>query len=191
MQSHQPGSPKLPKGVLHCLALACALTVCGVAYNAVYRPLEDWRRDITARAELAKDKLALAPRIRREHAEKSSELRDLLASVEAIGQRVPDRSREGEFLGDLSRIADQHGVRIKDFHRDKVQETATHSAVSIVVSGEASYVGLCRLLDSVANLPRLASLSKLEVTPVGSAGNYDIQLNYLLYYATSPTPPPS
>ena len=137
---------------------------------------------MVTRAELVKAKLSQAESIRRNHEEKSAELKELLASVEAVGRRVPDRSREGEFLGDLSRIAETHGVKIDDFRRGKVDVAATHSAVSVTIEGKANYRGLCGLLGDVADLPRLASLTELSVRPTGVVDRYAIELRYLLYY---------
>lgn len=185
MQPERPALPNLPKAAFHAVAFGCVLLIVGVSYVAGYRPLDDWRRGVAVRAETVRANLAEAPHIRRLHAEKSLELQELLASVEAVGRRVPERPREGEFLGDVSRVAEANGVTIHDFRRGQVKSAATHSAVSITVEGEGGYRGICGVLDAVAKLPRLASLTKLSVETGPTAKRYEFELRYVLYYGLS------
>lgn len=187
MQPRQPRLPNLSEAGLHAVALAGTLALCAMAYAAVYRPLADWRGEVARRADLVKEKLAEGPAIRQRHAERTRELQELLASVEEVNRRVPDKPSEGEFLGDLSRLAREHGVEINDFRRGKVATAATHSVVSISITGEASHAGLCELVASVSQLPRLASLNEMRVRSEPGAERYPVELGYSLYYGLGAT----
>ncbi len=187
MQPRQPVLPNLPTGAVHALGLVCALIVMAVSYGAVYRPLADWHHGLATRAELVKAKLNESQTIRQQHGKTEKELRDLLASVKEVNRRAPDQPREGEFLGDISRLATNHGVQINDFRRGTVSEAQTYSSVSIHITGEATHHGLCELLEEVSQLPRLASLTRLRVSPGTSANSYPIELQYSLYYGMTPT----
>ncbi len=187
MQPRQPFLPNLPIGATHALGFLCALVVVALSYGAVYRPLAEWRKGVAERAELVKVKLTEGQTIRQQHSESKQELQNLLASVKEVNRRAPDQPREGEFLGDISRLAIAHDVQINDFRRGTVSENATYSSVSILVTGEATHEGLCELLEEVSQLPRLASLTRLRVTPGNSSHAYPIELHYSLYYGMTPT----
>lgn len=186
MQPRQPFLPNLPTGAAHALGFLCALVVIAISYGAVYRPLADWRQSLSAQAALVKVKLAESRVIRHQHTESKQKLQNLLASVKEVNSRAPDQPREGEFLGDISRLATAKGVQINDFRRGTVSENETYSSVSILVTGEGTHEGLCELLEEVSQLPRLASLTSLRVSSGTTPNNYPIELHYSLYYGMTP-----
>ena len=188
MQPRQPGSPKLPTGVLYTLAVACAAGVATAGYVVLNRPLNDWRVDLAHKADLVREKLAAGPKLRVQHAEQTAQLESLLQRVEQVNRRVPDQPREGEFLADLSRLAEEHGVAILDFRRGQSTTTETHSLVTVTVSARGPHTGLCRLLDAIGRLPRLAELTHLEITGQAADG-YPTQMSYALYYGMATSAP--
>lgn len=187
MQPRQPFLPNLPTGAAHALGLLCALVVIALSYGAVYRPLAEWRQSLAQQAALVKVKLTESKSIRQQHTESKQKLQELLASVKEVNRRAPDQPREGEFLGDISRLATDKGVEINDFRRGTVSEKETYSSVSILVTGEATHQGLCGLLEGISQLPRLASLTHLQIRSGTTPDNYPIELHYSLYYGMTPT----
>ena len=188
MQPRQQASPKLPTSVLYTLAVLCAVGLVTVGYVVLNRPLTDWRTDLCTRADTLRDQLAAGPKLRLRHAEQSAELESLVARVEQVNRRVPDQPREGEFLADLSRLADEHGVTILDFQRGDSTTTPTHSVVTVTVSTRGPHAGVCGLLDAVGRLPRLAELTDLEIKS-GASDAYPARMSYALYYGMATAPP--
>lgn len=189
MQPRLSASPKLPTSVLHTLAVACAVGLATVGYIVLDRPLTDWRSDLNRRGDDLREQLAAGAELRTRHAEQTAELEGLLARVEQVNRRVPDQAREGEFLADLSRLADEHGVTILDFQRGQSTSNPTHSVVTVTVSTRGPHAGVCGLLDAVGRLPRLAELTNLEITR-GASEEHPARMSYALYYgmATAPLP---
>lgn len=187
MPPNQPRSPKLPTGVLYILAVVCAAGIATAAYFALDRPLTYWRLDQSRQADLVREKLAAGPALKALHTEQERELADLLARVEEVNKRVPEEPREGEFLAALSHLAETHQVSIDDFRRGKSTDTETHSVVTVSIRARGSHTGMCSLLDAIANLPRLAELTHLEVKSQPTSGRYPAQLTYALYYGMSAT----
>lgn len=187
MPPNQPRSPKLPTGALYVLVVVCAVASATAGYLALNHPLTSWRVDQSRRADLLREKLANGSALRALHAEQERELADLLARVEQVNRRVPEESREGEFLAALSQLAETHQVTIDDFRRGKSTDTETHSVVAVSIKTRGSHAGMCSLLDAIANLPRLAELTHLEVKSQPGSNGYPAQLTYALYYGMSAT----
>ncbi|QDT69040.1 Pilus assembly protein, PilO [Planctomycetes bacterium MalM25] len=182
MQPQQPGLPKLPTGVLYTLAIVCAVVGFALAYTIIHRPLNDWRRGVLRRSDLVRAQLTDGPELRRQHAERKQQLEALLDRVELVNHRIPDEPKEGEFLSDLSRLAEEHGVTIEDFRRGATSTAGTHSMVSVSVKARGGHAGVCRLVDAVSKLPRLAELTELQIESQSDPTAYPVQLTYALYY---------
>ena len=185
MQPSQRELPKLPIAIVYVIALASAACVAFVAYFVIHTPLQSWRDSVERDVAAVRTNLSKGPALRRRHAEKKQLLAELLERVEVVNRRIPDQPREGEFLASLSRLAQQHNVTIEDFRRGRMTEAPTHSVVSVSVTARASHGSLCALVDSVANLPRLAELTNLEVESDGDRDGYPVTLSYDLYYGMS------
>lgn len=187
MQPKQPGLPKVPIAVVYTGVFACAVAMASLAFFAINGPLTEWRQDISRRVELVQARLSEGPALRRHHAEQQKELDNLLASVEQVNNRLPSQPREGEFLADLTRLADEHAVSIEDFRRGQTVESDTHSLVTVTVTAEGPHGGICAVVGAVSTLPRLAELTHLEVHPSERDGIYDLQMAYALYYGMATT----
>lgn len=172
----------MPTGVLYTLAIICAVGTSALAYTLVNRPLNDWRRGVIHRGDLVRAQLSDGPNLRRQHAERQQQLQALLERVELVNRRIPDQAREGEFLSDLTRLASEHGVSIEDFRRGAISDTGTHSVVNVSVKARGGHAGVCGLVDAVANLPRLAELTRVQIDSQSDASGYPVQLTYALYY---------
>ena len=189
MQPNQRGLPKLPKGATTIVSWGAAALVAFLGYATLEGPLATWRTDLARRADLVRGKLADSGDIRRDHREKEQLLQELLARVDDVNRRIPDEPREGEFLADLSRLAQRHGFAIEDFRRGATQSTDTHSVVSVTVTGRAPHAALCSLIEQVARMPRLVELRSLEVEQDDRDAGYPVEMTYALYYGMSTTTP--
>ena len=129
-----------------------------------------------------RENLTKGPALRLEHAKQSQELESLRARVEEVISRVPDQPREGEFLADLNRLADEQSVAIEDFKRGAAFETAGCSAVTVSVSLRGSYRGVCQLVEEISRLPRLTELTEMVIRRENEATDPSVKVTYALYY---------
>lgn len=170
---------------MYVLVVGSAIGAAAVGYFTLNGPLINWRLDHKRTANLVREKLAQGPTLKLRHAEQELELADLLARVEQVNRRVPEESREGEFLSTISQLAETHQITIEDFRRGKSTETPTHSVVTVTITARGPHAGLCRLLDAIAKLPRLAELTQLQLKSQTGPEGYPVQLTYALYYGMS------
>jgi len=174
--------------VWHTLAVGCAIAASAVGYYTLIEPLDEWRSGLVERSDQVRQKLAEGPKLRSEHAEQKKQLDDLLARVEQVNRRVPQQPREGAFLADLSRLADRHGVALEDFSRGEAIDATTHSVVTVSVRARVPHAGLCRLLHGVAELPRLAELTRLRIDTNAAGPRYPAEMTFALYYGMAAPP---
>ena len=182
MQSRQSGLPRLPVRVLYVVAAVTAVAIASLACATLNQPLQTWRKDLDRRAELVREKLTQGPALRLEHAKQTREIEELYARVEEVTRRIPDQPREGEFLADLTRLAEQQGVAIDDFQRGAALQTAGYSAVSVSVSLRGSYRGICQLVEEISKLPRLAELTEIVIRRETETNDRSVSVTYALYY---------
>lgn len=188
MQPILQRSPNLTTGVAHLVGLACLIAILSFFYFVVHKPLATLQVETEIKVELIQIKLAEATNIRANHADTLEELTKLRAKVDVLNARVPTIPNESEFLGDISRLALDHGLRIDDFRR--APTTVEHDVpnIAVQVTGAANHRSLCEFLDAVDSLPRIALLTRLSVNPRPYEEDYPIQLNYALYYAPEEKP---
>lgn len=182
MQSRQSGLPRLPVRVLYVVAAVSAVAIASLACATFNQPLKTWRKDLDRRAELVREKLTQGPALRLEHAKQTQELEELRERVEEVTRRIPDQPREGEFLADLTRLAEQQSVAIEDFQRGAAIETAGYSAVTVSVNLRGSYSDVCLLVEEISKLPRLAELTEMVIRRETETNDRSVSVTYALYY---------
>ncbi|MEO1497072.1 MAG: type 4a pilus biogenesis protein PilO [Planctomycetota bacterium] len=152
-------------------------------YLSASRPITSWRADLGERTRQLQTALRDGPSLRRNHAALSEQFSGLMTRVEDVMKAMPDEPRDDEFLADISRLAIEHGVQIDDFRRGAVTENDTHAAVTVMLSVQTPYRGLCGLIHAIDELPRLAELEELRVESEAYTERYPVTLHYTLYYA--------
>ena len=168
--------------MLHGGGLAIVLSSACAAWCFVYRPLESARGAALARCDEISGLLESTDRLRAEQAELKHSLVEARQQEEALLARVPDDAREAEFLGQISRLAEDVGMELRDYRPGQVREQATCSAMEVALTCEGSYDAMCRFLDGLGRLPRLANLSRLDIDGSQSSGDYTALLKLVIYF---------
>ncbi|MGH7134626.1 MAG: type 4a pilus biogenesis protein PilO [Pirellulales bacterium] len=171
--------------VLHGGGLAVVLSSFGVAWILVYQPLESARVEAEARCAEINEHLGSADGLRREHAQLEHSLADARHQEQRLLARVPDEAREAEFLSQMSRLAKDVGMELRDYRPGQVQSQATCSAMEVALTCEGPYESLCRFLDGVGRLPRLVHLSHLEINGSQSGSSYSATLKLVIYFGAA------
>lgn len=80
-------------------------------------------------------------------------------------QRIPTAASEGEFLRELSSIAADCDLTLRDFRPGRVSVHPTHSEKQIQLRAEGSHASLCRFLAALQTTNRMTRVSHLTVGP--------------------------
>ena len=98
---------------------------------------------------------------------------------------VPDAAYESEFLSELSTLATQSELAIREFRPGGVTQRDACHELEIRLSAEGTYPNLCRFLAGLERLPRLCNVRSLNVSGTGSSaeGRYPIDLTVVVFFA--------
>ena len=169
--------------VLHGGGLAAVLSSACLVHWFVLRPLQAARAATLARhAEIA----GLLEDVDQLHATRDRLKQDLAEAREQeklLLSRVPDAPMEAAFLGQISRLADEVNLQIRDYRPGEVRTKPTYSEMQISLGCEGNYDSLCRFLDGLGQLPRLVNLSRLDVTALEGSDRYPATMKLVIYFS--------
>lgn len=173
---------------LHAGGLAVVLSSVCLMQALVYRPLQSATSETLARRGEIDSLLKDADRLRAERDRLKQSLSEARQEERRLLSRVPDAPHEAVFLGQVSRLAQDVELQIRDYRPGEVRARPNYSEMEISLACEGSYDSLCRFLDGLARLPRLVKLSLLDVTDPEGDGPYPATMKFTVYFSTSPKP---
>lgn len=116
-----------------------------------------------------------------------TQVEDSRNSLEQLRKRVPSTSEKLEFFDMFHQLAAKTGFSVTNYEPKDAKKLKTHSEIPIEVVGKASYRSLCKLLDGIAQLPRLCRVREMKITSNEDAFEYPITLSLSIYYSDEET----
>jgi Tfp pilus assembly protein PilO len=170
---------------LHGLGALIFLTIGLLAHLAVNRPLDAQTAAYAQRTDRLQAVLRDGERLRKEHARLSEELALARQQAALLEKRIPDEPREADFLAQVSRLADEVGLRIRDYRPGVVKPRESYSTMRVDLICEGNYDSICRFVDGLSRLPRHSTIVRLEVDSAGKQKFYSTNISLELYAAGS------
>lgn len=179
------GQLRLLGWALHGAGILTALAVALLAELLVYRPIDARAHDWARRAEGLHERLEDATRVRREHARLSHDLAVAREQTAALKKRIPDAPCEADFLAQVSRLADEIGLRIQDYRPGAVTAKTSYSVLRVDLICEGDYPSVCRFLDGLSQLPRHCTVVRLQIDSAKSKQDYSANMSLELYFGVT------
>lgn len=173
---------KRTEWAFHAGGVTAVAALVGAAAWFVYRPLETARSQAEGRCAEIAELLPSADRLRAELAELKQTLADARQKEEALLARVPSAAHEAEFLGQISHLAKDVELELRDYRPGQVQPHAMCSAMEVALTCAGNYESLCRFLAGLGQLPRLVNVSRLDIDRSSGAGDFTAQLKLVIYF---------
>ena len=168
--------------MLHGAGVLAVLAGGLFAYFALIRPLRMQEQECLDRTTQLDSLLQLEPRVRAEHERLKTSLADISTRSAAVRQRIPDKEGVAEFLGTISQIANQEHVKIRETKQGEVARSNNCSRRALHLSLEGDYRGICGFLEGLAKLPRVTSVTKLDLSVGTSPKKYPVEMTVVLYF---------
>ena len=180
--------------LLHGAGLLVVLAGGLLAYLALIRPLQIQERECRERTAQLDVLLQLEPQVKAEHERLETSLAVISTRSTAVRQRIPDKEGVAEFLGSISQIANMEHVKIRETKQGEVARANNCSRRALHLSLEGDYRGICGFLAGLAKLPRVTSVTKLDLSVGASQKKYPVEMTVVLYFgltdpATESSPP--
>jgi len=159
------------------------LALSAVAYMAVVAPYAAGTDACGQRIAELRRVLDQEAQVRRDHQRLTEQLRAARQQAAALKESIPDTPREADFLGELSRAAEQTGVTIQDYRPGVTTPQGNYSTIEVQLAAAGTYGDLCRFLDQLPRLPRHSTVTELAVESRPGSDHCSLTLGLQLYFA--------
>ncbi len=187
MSTDNEAKLKLYGRAMHAAGIAVCLATCLVTYFFVFRPIVEAANDSAAGSEQLQQLLRSAPRVRTEFAETNHLATEAGRRAAEAEQKLPAQPHEADFLAEISNLAHETGLRIQDYRPGAIKSANSCSQMEIGVVGQGTYESICRFLDGLTRLPRLSTLSRLEIKSQDADGGHVVSLRMMIYFGAKKT----
>jgi Tfp pilus assembly protein PilO len=169
--------------LLHYLGLLAVVVLAATGYSLFHSPiLED-----ISNAEERINELTLsvenAARIHEQHEKVSRLLAAVKERIANVQKRVPHEPSAGDFLKEVTQIAAEENLAVRDFQPGKPQARDGYTQMEVTLIGRGSYASVCTFFDRLARLPRLSKLQNLTLNAGGNATEYPMTVTLVIYYS--------
>jgi Tfp pilus assembly protein PilO len=168
--------------VLHYAGLLAMVVGMTASYSWVHAPV--LKR--TAKTEEKIQELTLSIQnagvIREQHQRVSDRLATAKQQIATMQKRVPIEADSGQFFDDVSRIASEENLSIRDYAPAKPLIKQGYAQMEVTVTGRGNYASICTFLDRLANMTRLSKLQNLSLTASGNATEYPMTATLIIYF---------
>lgn len=125
-----------------------------------------------------------ADEVRGENAALAEQVRRTERQYEAALARVPNSPDESRFLENLSALAAETRLEIRDYRPGSTVQQERSSAIEVQIHTDGEYEQVCRFLAGLANLPRMCKVSQVGISgPAAPGGSCALDVNLQLIFA--------
>ncbi|HEY2413099.1 MAG TPA: type 4a pilus biogenesis protein PilO [Pirellulaceae bacterium] len=152
------------------LGVLAALATIVAAYRA-----HNWlRRERELVQARQRDDMVLLARAEQVQADRESAAKQLATLAEQLADlksRLPSSPKEAEFLAQLSKLAENTGVRLKNFRPGQVANGPSVNTCEVQLSLVGPFASICKMFDGLAEVPRFLSVARVTLAGPPSAGD--------------------
>jgi Tfp pilus assembly protein PilO len=80
-------------------------------------------------------------------------------------------------------VADQEQLKIRDYQAGMVTKHTAYSQLDVRLLGEGDYSSICGFLERIAQLPRVKTVQRMQITGSESRAVYPLDVTLTLYFA--------
>jgi Tfp pilus assembly protein PilO len=169
--------------LLHYVGVLATVVSVSAGYSFVHAPTLHAVADRFARIEELTLSLQNVPVVREHHRRASEKLREVTARIANVQQRVPPDANAGEFLKEVTQLANSVELAIKDFNPEKPQSKNGYAEMEVTLKGAGSFASICSFIDRLTKLNRLSKVKNLAVSASETPGEYPMTATLVIYFA--------
>jgi len=168
--------------VIHAGGASLLLVALLTYYCAVHRPLVTSAADDADRSQQLTELLDDSQSVFKENRAVSLELTSLTAQIDVIHQRIPTTAAESDYHAAVAQVAQQEGVQIIEHNRGQATTHVDCSELNVQLKCIGDYASICRFVDRLQKLPRIATVSQFTLQTVEGHTQYPVEISLVLYY---------
>jgi len=173
---------------LHGLGALIACAILLAAELVGYRPLDAEVAACARETAELQGVIQDGERLRAEHGRLRQELARARERSADLIERIPDQPQEADFLAQLSQLADDSGLKIRDYRPGVITLRSSHATMKVDMICAGNYESICTFLDGLAELPRHCTVVRFQIDSASQGELYSVELSLELYVATADRP---
>jgi Tfp pilus assembly protein PilO len=123
-----------------------------------------------------------APAIRQQHQVISNKLHEVTTRIANVQRRVPREADSSEFINQVTQIADEENVAIKEFTPGRPETKNGYGELQVTLKSEGSFGSICTFVDHLSKLSRLSKIKDLTLTSETDATEYPMTATLVIYF---------
>lgn len=168
--------------LLHYAGVLIVVVGMSTAYSWLHAPAVHAITETSSRIDELMQSVQNAPVIREQHGIVSAKLREVTTRIANVQRRVPREADAGEFLKQVTELADAENLAIKDFHPEAPEAKHGYAEMQVTLKGEGSFGSVCTFVDRLNNLARLSKVKNLTLSSDTDATEYPLTATLTIYF---------
>jgi len=168
--------------LLHYAGLAVVLVAGATTYSWLYTPLENSITETQLQIEDLEIMSRNTPVIRAEHSRLTEHLQEIEQRYAALEARVPLNAEAGNFLRQVSQIAQDQHLAISNFQPAQTTRSDGYAAMEVRLEGQGTFPSICSFFGRLAEIQRLSKVKDLTVNVDANSDEYPMQATIVIYF---------
>jgi Tfp pilus assembly protein PilO len=168
--------------ILHYAGVLATVVGVTASFSLVHAPIVADKERVAEKIEELQLSVQNATAIREQHAKASERLATAKKQIATVQKRVPQEADAAQFFNELSRIAVEERLAIKNYTPAKPTVKDGYAQMEVTFTGRGSYASICTFFDKLAQLNRLSKLQSLTLTATGTATEYPVEATLIIYF---------
>ena len=169
--------------LLHYAGVLMTVVCASIGYSFLHAPAVHAIADTAARIDEVVLSVQNAPVIRSQHKIVSEKLKEVTTRIANVQRRVPQTSDEGDFLHQLTQLAGNEKLAIKEYNPGKAEARNGYAEMQVTLKGEGSFGSICTFVDRLNKLARLSKIKELTLEAEDSRDEYPMTATLVIYFA--------
>ena len=179
--------------LLHYAGVLVTVICATAGYSCLHAPAVQDITETSARIDELLQSVRNGPVMREQHKLVSEKLREVTTRIENVQRRVPREPNAGEFLKEVTQLANSGELTIKDFHPEKPETKAGYAEMQVTLRGQGSFGSVCAFVEQLTKLTRLSKIKDLTLSAGDNASEYPMTATLVIYFGlrgseTAPAP---
>jgi Tfp pilus assembly protein PilO len=159
------------------------MVVCTTAgYSFLHAPAVNSIVETSNRIEELMLSVQNAPIIRDQHRLVSAKLEAVTTRIAKVQRSVPQAADEGEFLHQVTQLASEEKLAIKEYHPEKPEVKSGYAEMQVTLKGEGSFASICTFVDHLNRLDRLSKIKDLTLSSETDGTEYPMTATLVIYF---------
>jgi Tfp pilus assembly protein PilO len=168
--------------LLHYAGVLATVICTTVGYSFLHAPAVREIAETSAQIEDLLASVRNGPVTRDHHRIATTKLHEVTTRIANVQLRVPSDADFGAFLKEVSQLAKNDRLALKDFHPEKPEVKAGFAEMQVTLKGQGSFGSICSFVDQLSKLTRLSKIKELTLSVGDSATEYPMTATLVIYF---------